>query len=73
MMLHTKFLGNQSIGSSEEDVRRVFTIHGNQGHLGHVANIIFICLCFLLIKLTYKNWFKMAQWFLRKARLDFDM
>ena len=34
-MLHTKFRGNQSYGSSEEDFLRVLTIHGNGGHLGY--------------------------------------
>ena len=38
-MLHTKFDGNQSIGSSE-DFSRVFTIYGRGGHLGHVTSII---------------------------------
>ena len=35
-MLHTKFRGNRSIGSGE-DFRRVFTIYGCGGHLGHVT------------------------------------
>ena len=36
-MLHTKFGGNQTIGSAEEDFLRVFTIYGCGGHLGHVT------------------------------------
>ena len=36
-MLHTKFRGNRSTGS--EDVRKVFTIYGHGGHLGHVTQI----------------------------------
>ena len=39
-MLHTKFRGNWSIGSSEEDFWRVFTIYGHGGHLGHVTSIM---------------------------------
>ena len=40
-MLHTKFHGNQSTGSVEEDCKG-FTIYGNGGHLGQVNSIIFI-------------------------------
>ena len=39
-MLHTKFCGNRSAGSGEEDFQRVFTIYGHGGHLGHVTSII---------------------------------
>ena len=38
-MLHTKFRGNQSDGSGEEDFWRVFTIYGRGGHLGHVTQM----------------------------------
>ena len=38
-MIHTKFLGNRSTGSREEDFKRVFTIYGHGGHLGHVAQM----------------------------------
>ena len=34
-MLHTKFGGNWPAG-----FRRVFTIYGHGGHLGHVTSII---------------------------------
>ena len=40
-MLHTKFRGNRSTGSGEEDFYRVFTIYGRGGHLGHVNVIKF--------------------------------
>ena len=39
-MLHTKFHGNRPAGSGEEGFRRVFTIYGCGGHLGHVTNIM---------------------------------
>ena len=39
-MLHTKFRGNRSAGSGEEDFQRVFTIYGHGGHLGHVTSIM---------------------------------
>ena len=38
-MLHTKFRGNRPAGSGEEDFRRVFTIYGHGGHLGHVTQM----------------------------------
>ena len=38
-MLHTKFRGNQPAGSTE-DFRRIFTICGRVGHLGHVTSIM---------------------------------
>ena len=41
-MLHTKFRENQTAGSRGEDFRRVFTIYGHAGHLGHVTSIILI-------------------------------
>ena len=39
-MLHTKFRGNRPAGSTEEDFRRIFTIYGRVGHLGHVTSIM---------------------------------
>ena len=39
-MLHTKFRGNQSAGSGEEDFQRVSSIYGHAGHLGHVTSIM---------------------------------
>ena len=39
-MLHTKFRGNLLAGSGEEDFRRVLTIYGRGGHLGHVTIIM---------------------------------
>ena len=38
-MLHTKICGNQP-ASSGEDFRRVFTIFGRGGHLGHMTRIM---------------------------------
>ena len=39
-MLHTKFHGNWSTGSGEEDFLRVFTIYRRGGHLGHVTQML---------------------------------
>ena len=36
-MLHTKSQGHRPPGSGEEDFKRVFTIYGHGGHLGHVT------------------------------------
>ena len=38
-MLHTKFPGNRSTGSGEEDFKG-FTIYGHGNHLGHVTSIM---------------------------------
>ena len=39
-MLHTKSQGHWPFGSREEDIKRVFTISGHGGHLGHVTSTI---------------------------------
>ena len=39
-MLHTKIRGNRPAVSIEEDFRRIFTIYGRIGHLGHVTSIM---------------------------------
>ena len=39
-MLHTKFRGNRTTGTREEDFLRVLTIYGHGGHLGHMTSII---------------------------------
>ena len=39
-MLNTKFRGNQPAGSKKEDFRRIFTIYGRVGLLGHVTSIM---------------------------------
>ena len=39
-MLHTKFRGNLSAGSGEEDFCRVYTIYGRGSQLGHVTSIM---------------------------------
>ena len=38
-MLHTKFRKNRPAGSGEDDFRRVFTIYGRGGNLGHVTQM----------------------------------
>ena len=40
-MLHTKFCGNRTTGSGEEDFRKAFyIIYGRGGHLGHVTQML---------------------------------
>ena len=39
-MLHTKSQGHWSFGSREGDFKRVFTLYGHGGHLGHVTIIV---------------------------------
>ena len=39
-MQHTKFRGNRPAGSGIEDFKRVLTIYGRGGHLGHVTSIM---------------------------------
>ena len=42
-MQHTKFRGNRSPGSGEEDfLKFFFSIYGRGGHLGHVTSIMLI-------------------------------
>ena len=55
-MLQTKFLGNQSAGSGVEDFRRVFTIYGHGGHLGHVTSIM-PSNCHLLVPESFQTKF----------------
>ena len=49
-MLHTKFHGNRPAGSTEEGFRRIFTIYGRVGHLGHVTSIMLSDFHFLVPK-----------------------
>ena len=44
-MLHSKFHGNRSTCSREEDFCRVFTIYGRGGHLGHVTQPLLTNFC----------------------------
>ena len=46
-MLQTKFCGNRPAGSTE-DFRRIFTIFGCVGHLGHVTSIMLLDFRFLV-------------------------
>ena len=52
-MLHAKFLRNRSTSSGEEDYRRVYTIYGHGGHLGHVTLIIYIYIDSPILKMLH--------------------
>ena len=54
-MLHTKFRGIRPAGSTEEDFRRIFTIYGRVGHLGHVTSIMFSDFHFLVLESFHKK------------------
>ena len=47
-MLNTKFRGNRPAGSTEEVFRRIFTIYGHVGHLGHVTSVMLSDFHFLI-------------------------
>ena len=64
-MLHTKFRGNWPAGSGEEDFKRVFTIYGHGGHLGHVTSIMSSYFHFLekkFLKGFYNIWAWRPSW-----------
>ena len=52
-MLHTLFHGNRLAGSGEVEFRRVFTICGRGGHLGHVTRIMLSNFHFLVPESFY--------------------
>ena len=54
-MLHTIFRGNRPAGSEEEDFKRVFTIYGHGGHLGHVTSITSSEFHFLVPESSHKK------------------
>ena len=54
-MLHTMFRGNRPAGSEKEGFRRVFTINGHGGHLGHVTIIMSSDFHFLVPKSFHKK------------------
>ena len=61
-MLHTKFRGNRPAGSGEEDFRRVFTIYGHGGLLGHATSIMSSDFHFLVPESFQKKlWFRSAK------------
>ena len=49
-MLHIKFRGNRPAGPGEENFKRVLTIHGHGGHLGHVTSIMSSDFHFLVLE-----------------------
>ena len=70
-MQHTKFRGNRSTGSREEDFWRVFTIYGHGGHLGNLTTIVSINFHFLVPESLHIKLFWLAQCFWEKPVLSF--
>ena len=53
-MLHTKFRGNRPVGFGE-DLKRIFTIYAQGGHLGPVTSIMSSDLHFLVPESFHKK------------------
>ena len=70
-MLHTKFRGNRSAGSGEEDFLKVFTIYGHGGHLGHVTSIMSSDFHYLVPESFHKNLVQIGEVVSEKIRFDF--
>ena len=70
-MLHTKFPGNQSTGSGEEDFLMVFNIYGHGGHLGHVTSIMSSDLRFSYLKAFIKSLVQIGTVVSEKIRFEF--
>ena len=54
-MLHTKFRGNRPAGFGKKIFKRVFTIYGHGGHLGHVTSIMSADFHFLVLESFHKK------------------
>ena len=70
-MLHTKLRGNRPAGSGEEDFKRVFTIYGDGGHLGHLTSIRSSYFHFLVAESFHKNLFHNGPVVSEKIRFKF--
>ena len=69
-MLHTKFRGNRPAGSGE-DFKRIFTIYGHGGHLGHVTNIKSSDFISLYLKACKQNLVQIGTVVSEKIRFEF--
>ena len=69
-MLHTKFRGNWSACSREEDFKRVLTIYGHGGHLGHVTSIMSSDFYFLVPESFHKKLVQIGQVVFEKIRFE---
>ena len=69
-MLHTKFRGNWSAISGEEDFQRGFTIYGHVGHLGHVTSIMSSDFHFLVPESFHKNLIQISKVVSEKIRFE---
>ena len=70
-MLLTKFRGNRPAGSGEEYFRKVFTIYGRGGHVGHVTSIMSSDLHSLYLKAFVKNLVQIGTVVSEKIQFEF--
>ena len=69
-MIHTKFRGNRPAGSGE-NFKRVFTIYGHGGHLGHVTSIMSSDFYFLVPESCHKNLVQIGKVVSEKIQFKF--
>ena len=70
-MLNTKFRGNRPAGSTDEDFRRIFTIYGRVGHLGHVTSIMLSDFISLYLKAFIQNLVQIGTVVSEKIQFEF--
>ena len=70
-MLHTKFRENRPTVSAVEAFRRVFTIYGHGGHLGHVTRIMLNFFISLYLKAFIQNLVQNGPVVSEKIRFEF--
>ena len=70
-MLNTKFRGNRPAGSTEENFRRIFTIYGRVGHLGHVTSVMLSDFHFLVPESFLQNLVQIGTVVSEKIRFEF--
>ena len=70
-MLHTKFHGNRPAGPAEEGFRRVITIYGPGGDLGHVTSIMSSDFISLYLKAFIQNLIQICTLVSEKIQFNF--
>ena len=72
-MLHTKFQGHWSVGSGEEDFLRFLPYMGMAAIWSWDPTHLYLFSFLFSFKLLYKLWIQIAQLFLRKTSLNFEI
>ena len=70
-MLNTKFRGNRPAVSTEEDFRRMFSIYGRVGHLGHVTSVMISDFHFLVPEAFIQNLVQIGTVVSEKIQFEF--